>query len=197
LPDLAPSAPPPRPELLRQLRERLGELVPGLRVVASGMLGADAPIDFVGIEPGGRVLVAVVAGEGGDLEIVARALAQRAWVEARVRDWLQLAPDLGARPGGGVRALALCPGYRPEARAAANALGSEILVLAVYRSVRDGAGIETLVEPLDGRREPAGDAAPRAPEPAPARGEPAPEPFRTGLSDLDLGVSGEERSEFE
>jgi hypothetical protein len=186
VPELSLVAPPERTELLRGLRSRLGEVAPGLRVVAEGVLGADAPIDFVGVEPDGRALLVMVGEPGEDLELVARGLAQRSWVQARLADWLQLAPDLGLRPGSGVALLLVCPEFGPASRAAAGALGPDAPALAVYRCVRNGAGVEVLVEPLvaEGARPPA-----RAGAPLPA--------FRTGLSDADLGITAAERSEFE
>ena len=179
MPDLAFTAPPPRPELLRQLRLRLGEAAPGLRLVAEGLLGADSPIDFVGIDAEGRTVIVLVGDPGGDLELVTRGLAQKAWVEPRLRDWLQLAPHLALRPELGVRVLLLCPGFRAESRVAVSALAPPELVL--YRCVRNGAGVDALLEPLS--------SAPSAPA--------AVAPFRTGLTDADLGISPEERREFE
>jgi hypothetical protein len=184
VPDLSLIAPPARADLLRGLRTRLGDIAPGLRVVAEGVLGADAPIDFVAIEPDGGALLVMVGEPGEDLELVARGLAQRSWVQARLADWLQLAPDLGLRPGAGVALLLVCPDFGPMSRAAARALGPDAPSLAVYRCVRNGAGVEVLVEPLGG--------APRPPTQSGA--VPA---FRTGLSDADLGVTAAERSEFE
>ena len=95
LADLTITEPPARSRLIEQLRPRLSELVPALQLVAEGLLAADTRIDFVGVEPSGRVVLILVGNPGEDLELVGRALAQRAWVESRVRDWVQLAPDLG------------------------------------------------------------------------------------------------------
>jgi hypothetical protein len=193
MPELALCPAPPRAELVRQLRARAGELWPALRVIAEDVLGADATIDWVALEPGGRVVAVLVGESGQDLELVARALAQRAWLEPRIRDWLQLAPRVGLRPEAGVRALLVCPGFRSEAIAAARALGPDVLTLASYRCVRDRSGVSVLLEPIE--RAPEETAAGGA-EPLPPPG-PAPEPFRTGLSDLDLGLTAEERHEFE
>jgi len=187
--ELALCAPPPRPELLRQLRARAAELWPALRPIADEVLGADATIDWVALEPGGGAVVALVGEAGEDLALVARGLAQRAWLLARLRDWVQLAPRLGLRPEAGVRALLFCPGFRPEAVAAAAAAGPGVLSLATYRCVRDRVGTSALVEPLAATGETNGSGLP-----APAA---LPEPFRTGLSELDLDLTPEERSEFE
>lgn len=189
MPELALCAPPPRPELLRLLRARAGELWPALRPLAEDVLGAESTIDWVALEPGGGAVVALVAEAGEDLELVARGLAQRAWLQARLGDWAQLAPRSGLRPEAGARAILLCPAFRPEAVAAAAGAGPGVLTLATYRCVRDRVGISVLVEPLAARVAANGSGAP-----APSV---EPEPFRTGLSDLDLGLTAEERSEFE
>ncbi len=188
MPDLRLCPPPPRDDLLRQLRLRLGDLAPGLRLLAEGLLGAESRIDFVASEPDGQVVLVLVGDEGDDLALLARGLAQKAWAEARLRDWLQLAPELGIRPEAGARLWLLSPGFDPQTRAAALALGAEGPQLVVYRSIRDGADVETLLEPL---REP------RAGPPRPAAGTPASGGFRTGLRDSELGLTPEERREFE
>ena len=188
MPELWLSPAPPRRELVRELRARAGELWPALRVIAEEVLGADASIDWVALEPGGRAVVVLVGEAGQDLELVARALAQRAWLEPRIRDWLQLAPRIGLRPEAGVRALLICPVFRGEALAAARSLGPEVLSLASYRCIRDGSGVSVLLESV-GLAPGASDVAEAPP--------PAPEPFRTGLTDLDLGLTPEERREFE
>jgi len=184
---LAPS--PPRSQLLQQLRPRLSSLVPGGQLLAVELLGEGSTIDFVALEPGGRVVLVFVGQAGQDLELVGRALAQRAWVEARLRDWLQLAPHLGVRPEAGSRALLVCPGFQDETRAAAEALGRDALALAQYRCVRNGAGVEALVEFVSGAAPASPDREPSAPVPT--------EPFRTGLSEADLGLTAAEKHEFE
>ncbi len=192
MPDLSLTAPPARAELLAQLGSRLGELIPGVRLLAERVLGADSRIDFVAAEPSGRVILVLVGEEGQDLELIGRGLAQRAWVEARLRDWLQLAPSLGIRPEAGTKVWLLCPSVRPESVAAASQVGSDTLAWAVYRCVRNGSRVETLIE-IPG-------AAPTTTEaPARAPAEPASDGtgFRTGLSDADLGITPTEHSEFD
>jgi hypothetical protein len=148
--ELATGTSPPRPELLELLREQLTSLLPG------------APIDFVAVEPDGRVVLVLVGEAGRDLELVGIALAQRAWVEPRVRDWLQLAPDVGARSGAGVRVLLLCPDFRPQTRAAAGWLGGDVLELAAYHCLRTGDATCVVIE---GARTPQ-LAAPPGPAPS-------------------------------
>jgi hypothetical protein len=172
---------------LRQLRPRIDEIAPGLRVVAQGLLGAESRVDFVGVEASGRVVLVIVGTVEDDLALIARALAQRAWVEARLRDWLQLAPGLGVRPEAGVRVWLLAPRFRTESLAAAQAAGG--IALATYRCVRNGGiGSDALVEAVAE----ADETAPPA-----ASSERAPAQFRTGLNDAELGLTVAERREFD
>lgn len=187
MPELALTTLPPRADLLRQLRPRLDELTPGLRIVAESLLGAEARIDFVGVEASGRVVLVIVGTDEEDLALVARALAQRAWVEARLRDWLQLAPSLGARAEAGVKVWLLAPRFRGESLAAARAAGG--IALASYRCVRSASGAsDALLEAFADAAE-ADARAPGLPR--------APAQFRTGLNDAELGLTAAERREFE
>jgi hypothetical protein len=191
MPDLRLISPPPRDELVEKLRGRLGHAVPGSRVIAEGLLGDDARVDFVAIEPGGRVAVLLVGDHDEDLELVGRGLAQRAWVAARLADWLQLAPHLELRADSTVRVVLLCPDFAPETRAAIRALGPEMMVGVVYRCVHNGASFEVLLEHLSLPETAAETPCVEAPAPV---GKPV---FRTGLSDADLGLTPEELREFE
>lgn len=180
---------PPRGELLDLLGGRLGAIVPGWQPLAKDILGADLAIDLLGSDPSGRTVLVQVGGAGEDLELIGRALAQRAWVTPRVRDWLQLAPGLPLRPEAGVLAVLLCPAFRPEAAAAAHSLGPASLILATYRVFRDGSRFEPLLEPVG--------AAAAIEQPLHAASHVAPAPFRTGLTDEDLDLTSDEHAEFE
>lgn len=158
-----------------------------LRVVAENLLGAETRIDLVGVAADGQTLLVLVGEPGHDLELVARGLAQRAWVEARLRDWLQLAPELGARPEAGVAALLVCPSFGPEALAAVASAGAGQMLLATCHFAAEGSELRAWITPLE--RAKARTVAPHAEEPIPA--------FRTGLSDADLGVSAEESASLE
>jgi hypothetical protein len=194
--DLRLIAPPPRDELIAQLRGRLGHAVPGLRVLAEKLLGADSIIDFVALEPTGRVVLILVGDRDDDLELVARGLAQRAWVAARLGDWTQLAPNLGIGPTAEVRVVLACPAFCSEAAAAVRALGSSVMTAVTYRCVQNGVGFEVLLEhPFAMDPEPAGE--PIASIQTPATGSNEAPSFRTGLSDMDLGLTPEEQSEFD
>jgi hypothetical protein len=144
-------------------------------------------MDFVGADPESRLIVALVGGPGADLEIVARGLAQRAWLRPRLPDWLQLAPDLGARPEADVGLVLLCPAFREEAVAAAREAGGALL--ARYRFLHDGTSSRAFVELVDeGLRS----------EPTTGRSSSLePSPFRTGLTEADFELSGDEKAEFE
>lgn len=187
--------PPPREVLLRELRARIGELVSGGRVLAEDLLGLASRIDLVVAEPSGRAALVLVGGDSEGLALVGRAVAQRAWVEARLPDWLQLAPGLGLRPEAGVRALLLCPAFCAETRAAARALGGEALALISWRWIREGARTALLLQPEEGSERAAGP--PRAALASPRSAAPHAPVFRTGLSDADLGLSREEREALE
>ncbi|NRA06649.1 MAG: hypothetical protein HRU02_00680 [Myxococcales bacterium] len=211
MPDLRLITPPPREPLLRGLRLRLRDVVPGWRPLAEGLLGAESRIDFVGLEPDGRVVIVLVGEAGEDLEMVSLGLAQAEWVKARLGDWLQLAPELPLRSEFGVRAQLLCPSFRPQARAAARALGSARIGLATYRWVENGSKLEPLVEILlddeeasEVEQEPAvirqdvpqEASSSRESQPDTPRDEALPS-FRSKLADEDLGLTPEELAEFE
>jgi hypothetical protein len=176
----------------RALRRALGAGPTPLRIVAERVLGAETRIDFVGIGPDGETRPVVIAEPGRELEAVARALAHRAYVEARLPDWLQLAPDLGARPDVGVGALVLATAFGAEALAAAAAIPAGRVELAVCRFERTGPELHASIQRI-------ARGGSESPPPLPA--EPPPDPpvalFRTGLSDADLGVSIEEQSALE
>ncbi len=194
--DLRLIAPPPRDELIAQLRGRLGHAVPGLRVLAERLLGADSTIDFVALEPTGRVVLILVGDRDDDLELIGRGLAQRAWVSARLGDWTQLAPNLGLEPDAEVRVVLACPAFGAEASAALRALGSSVMTAVTYRCVQNGVGFEVLLEhPFAMDPELAGEPVGSTQSSTPASSNPP--SFRTGLSDADLGLTPEERSEFD
>ena len=180
-----PCPAPPRAELLRLVGARLAEPWPALRVIAEELLAAETAIDWVAADARGAAVAVLVGEAGRDVESVARALAHRAWLEPRLRAWVQLAAPGGLRPEAGVRALVLCPVFGAEAIAAASAGGGAVS-LGVYRCLRDGAGMHVLLEPVG-----------RAPDAAGREPAALPEPFRTRLTDRDLGLPDDERSEVE
>jgi len=180
---------PPRPVLRRSLRSRIADLDPSLRVIAEDVLGETSTIDLLAVDRKGGVVVLLIGDEGQDLELIARALALCAWVRPRVRDWLQLAPDLGLNPNAGVRALICCPAFQAETITTAGSLRPAVLKLARYQWVRNAGSETVLLEAL-----PLPGATPVSEREAGLPLEPA--PFRTGLTEDDLDLSAEERGEF-
>ena len=172
----------------RALRHALGSDWQRVRVIAEDVLGAESRIDCIAVGPDGETLLILLGETGRDLELVARGLAQRAWVEAHLPDWLKLAPELGMRPELGVAVLLLCPSFGPEALAAARALGPGRIALASCHFAPDGQELRAFLTPIE-----LGSPQASAAEPtAPARAE-----FRTGLTDDDLGLSSDENTSFE
>ena len=167
---------PERPEMLRQLRNRLPRLADPLEVVAEQILGLESRIDFVAKDRRGQVVLVFLAEPGSDLLLLADSLAQRSWLEPRVADWLKLAPQLGLRPELGVRVLLLASQFDPRTIAAANSIEGRIIDLGTCRRAWNGAGPEILFEAQD----------PPPPVSAPAA-EPTGPRFRTGLRAEDLG----------
>lgn len=172
--------------LRRSLRSRLGHLGAPLQIVAEDVLGeADARIDWVAIEPGGRVCVVLVDARGGDESLLARGLAQRAWVQARIGDWRQLAPGLAARADLRPRLLLLAPDFSRVARLAAREADPDGLRLARFRWMPAGDGRpELTLEPLEPLASPLAPEAPAAPE------APLASVFRSGLHERDFGGNG-------
>jgi hypothetical protein len=176
---------PARPELVRLVCRGLPGLGTSLRVLARDVLGAEARIDLVTADADGRVTLVLLGGSEEDLALVALALAQRAWVEARLPDWIQLSPDLGLRAEGPVRVMLVAPAFSAPAVAAVRASGAEDIDLVRYRCLHDGSETQVLLEP---ERLAGGPVAP-----GPGTGPPPGARFRTGLSDADLVVSPAER----
>ncbi len=182
--DLRLTTPPAPEERRRVLRDALGSIVVGWHPLAENVLGADARIDWVGRDGQGRCVIVMVGRGGDDLALVARGLAQRDWVAARIPDWIQLAPHAGMRPDAEVRVVLLAPHFQPAALAAARAVGPGTLRLGLLRFVENGVGVGALIEALS----PTGQAE------SPAREGGG---FRSGLSPADLDLTAEERAEFD
>lgn len=170
------------------LRSRLGRLGTPLQIVAEDVLGeCDARIDWVALEPSGRVWVVLVDAAGTDGSLLERGLAERAWVQARLGDWQQLAPGLAARPDLRPRLLLLAPDFARAAVVAAREADPDGTRLVRFRWTPVGAnGLELTLEPVA----PLATASPLRP-PAPA-GTPLASVFRSGLSERDFGGTGTE-----
>jgi hypothetical protein len=178
----------PRAEVRNALRRHGGGLDPSLRVLAEDLLGAGSTIDLVTADPNGRVVLILIGDEGADRDLFTRAIAQRAWVEARLYDWVQLAPSIGIQADAAVKLMLLCPSYTPETLAAGAALGREVVELCIYRCVRNGSDASVLVERLPGPTPPV--SRPTAPSPGQAAR------FRSGLTEDDLNLTPLETRDF-
>lgn len=179
------STPPPEPSpeeraaLRRELRARLGQLGVSLQILAEDLLGeGDEAIDWVAIEPDGRAWVGLVELGAGTDTMLVRGLAQRSWVQARLPDWMQLAPGLEARAELRPRLLLLAAEFSRTLRVAAREADAEGIRLACYRWRAGRRGLEAVLEPL-----PAPQAPRAALEPAPPR---LASVFRSGLRDADF-----------
>ncbi len=176
------------PAVLRhQLRDCLDEIEPDLTILAEGVLAEVSPIDLVARDATGRAVLILIADEGEDAALLTRALAHRAWLAPRIRDWLQLAPELGLDPHTHPRCLLVGPAFGRETVSAAADLGPEVVRLALYRLHAAGSRRPLTVE----RISPTASSGPEADPTA------SPAAFRSGLRDEDLNLTSEERREFE
>jgi hypothetical protein len=165
------------------LRQRLAELAPALRPIAQNVLTESSRIDLVAIDADGAA-VAVFDGQGDDLATFTRALGSSAWLEQHLPDWCQIAPDLGLDAAAPVRALLVACSFAPETRAAAARVrDSQITLLtadaaagSVSRTLPEPTRAAEPERPLAGRTRRAANARPRS-------------PFRSGLSNADLGLA--------
>ena len=112
------------------LRGALLRLTPPLEVLAEEVLGLVSRIDLVARDPDGAVTLVLVAGAGADLARLGEGIAQRVWLAPRLADWNQLAPHLGLAAERGVRLLLVAPHFDERTRAAADALGPDLVRLA-------------------------------------------------------------------
>jgi hypothetical protein len=189
---LRPTA-PSRSTLLRGLVDQISQLGVPLRILAEEVLGLDSTIDLVAIDSYDRVALMLVSEDPDDLGLLTRGLAQRAWLRARLGDWLKLAPGLALRADAPVRLLLLAPDHPNAARAAVASLEAAGIELLRYAWLRDGGREALWVESPESRR----PAIPAAPPATTARSAPPTESsFRSGLSERDLGLTPEELREL-
>ena len=103
-----------------------------------------------------------------------RGLVQRAWVEARIPDWRQLAPTLALRPGLAPGVLLVARDHARSTRIAAREAAGDAVLLARWRGEASAPALELVDAPPRPRQRPA--------VPAPRLAS----VFRTGLTDADL-----------
>ena len=171
---------PERSALRRELRSRLGQLGVSLQLLAEGVLGEeDEPIDWVAALPDGRAVVGLLAPEAGDGALLARGLGQRAWVQARLPDWQQIAPGLVLRPEARPLLLLVASDFPRAVRIAVREADPDGIRMVRYAWRAGRRGTELALEAVE--------APPR-----PIPGEPPAAPprlastFRSGLSEQDF-----------
>jgi hypothetical protein len=146
-----------------------------LELVAEDVLAdEDEPIDWIAAAPDGRAWVVLLATGAAPAGLLERALVQRAWVEARVPDWRQLAPTIALRTGLAPGVLLVARDYERVLRVAAREVAADGVLLARW----SGDAAEPALALVD---------APPRPRERPTL--PAPRlvsVFRTGLTDADL-----------
>jgi len=175
------AVPLPSPERLRSaLRPALAARGRPLRVLAEGVDGIAGEIDLVAIDPGGTLVVVLVASDPAEaLGLVARGLAERRSLPRRAEDWLKFAPDLGLRVERGVELLLLAPDFGAATRAAAAEAGPSLELVRMRFAALDGGAPEPLLESLE------------IPSPGPEvpRERPRLSVFRSGLDESALPES--------
>lgn len=210
----------PAPDLAarQSLRHWLLSLQPPIAVFAQDLLGEAARLDLVARDEHGRVVLVLVDARLRDLPdsledppdtgLLTSALRELDWVQARLRDWDQLAPGLSLASDRAVQAWLVAPGFDSGTRAAARALGERIRLVEArpagmpLRIRFAGEAVERPDPPAAG---PATPAARHGSAPGPPDGDGAVPPvesddlagvFRSGLSEADLRLSAAERDEF-
>jgi hypothetical protein len=140
-------APPPRARLLAGLGALLPSLPEPLYLVAEQMVGLEGEIDAVARDARGRAVAIRVAEPGTDLAAFTDLLAQRDWLEPRLRDWLKLSPGLGLKPELGVAGLLLAGEFDPRTVAAARSIREGDLRLARLLAFEWQGTLQLVIEP--------------------------------------------------
>lgn len=118
-----------RSRVSERLERALEELPEPLEVLAWGILGESTRIDAVARDGrGGGVVLLWTEPETAPARLT-EALAQRAWVAARLADWDQLAPHRGLRPELGVRIVLVGRRFDAHTRTASASLGEGVVSL--------------------------------------------------------------------
>ena len=169
----------------RALRQALGRLEPSLRIVAEDVLALQSRIDWVAVDDQHRIVAILLVNREEDAAGFSRALAHRQWLLEHLPDWLQLAPDLGANPSAGARAILVAPSFLPETIAAAGALPADWIQL--LRTNEAGPTVSTTAADTDTEF-----SQSLGPVLQDHRAD-----FRSGLSSRDLEMTDEEAKEFE
>jgi hypothetical protein len=164
-----------RAALRRGFAAGVRQLGLAFELIAEDVLGEDdEPIDWIAAGPDGRAWVVLLETGASPLGMLERGLVHRAWVEARVPDWRQLAPTLALRPGLAPGVLLVAADHPRSARIAAREAAADAVLLATWRGDPAAPALALVDAPLRPRQRPA--------TPAPRLAS----VFRTGLTDADL-----------
>lgn len=161
---------------LALVKGALAGLAEPLEPFLSDALGVETHMDLVARCPAGGAVVVLLADPGTELERLGEAVAQAAWLGARIADWSRLAPSLRLDPQRGVRALLIAREFDDRTRLAASALGVERVQLARLEASREPARLRLLGGPSRRRALPSD------------RGPVLRSVFRTGLREEDLAL---------
>jgi hypothetical protein len=164
----------PRATFRRGFAASLRQLRLALELIAEDVVGEeDARIDWIAAGPDGRAWIVLLEHGRADATLLERGLVQRAWVEARVADWRQLAPSLALRDGLTPGVLLVAAEHDRSTRVAAREAGDAIRVVR-WEGDPERPVLAVLEPPPRARQKPS-HAAPQLRS-----------VFRTGLTDADL-----------
>ena len=161
--------------LRRGFAASLRQLGVALELIAEDVVGDDdARIDWIASGPEGRAWLVLLATGAADGSLLVRGLVQRAWVEARIPDWRQLAPGLALREGLTPGLVLVASEHARSARIAAREVGADAVRHVTWAGAPERPSLSALEPPPRPRERHAE---------APARLRSV---FRTGLTDADL-----------
>lgn len=165
----------PGAALRRGFAACMGQLGLALELLAEDVVGdEDARIDWIASAPDGRAFVVLVEPDAAEPALLERGLVQRAWVEARIPDWRQLAPGLALREGLTPGLVLVARDHGRRARIAAREAGGDTIRLVCWDGDPERPALSLLEAPARAR--------PRQSMTAPRLHS----VFRSGLSDTDL-----------
>jgi len=192
-----------RTEILECLEGLLGASPEPLRLIVRDIQGLGGPIDAVACDAAGTPVLIGIATPDGAGDPLGSLLAQRAWLAPRIRDWLQLNPQLPFRTDVRPRMLLLGGEWEAATLAAAAEIGVELGRLRALETAEGTVvGLEPpLAAPPGPPLEPGASFAPERPPPDPPPMHPEPRQparwssgFRTGLHPDDLDSPARPRS---
>lgn len=135
--------------LRRAVRHELRRLEESLQVIAEDFLAERTAIDLLARGSEGELVSIRIGRSGEDASLLTCLLADCAWLAARTRSWLALAPELDLDPTAPVRGLLLCPDFRQETRTASTGLADRPIRLLQYRCLQQQGQLAVLLDPLE------------------------------------------------